>query len=206
MSKERYKRCFDELTESLELAELLHVPIRNMSLGQRMRAELATALIHDPKIVFLDEPTIGLDLTVKERIRQVIKNINETMNTTVFLTTHDLDDIEEICRRVIILDKGIKIYDGSLTLIKDRFGKHHNISFESSNVPSSLDLPTHTDIIERSRYRLTLRFNRQHVSASQVAAQIMTQMEVRDFSLTEPALHTIIKQIYEGSSLSEHVS
>jgi len=112
----RYKQLLDQFSETLELYELLKVPIRNMSLGQKMRAELAATLIHEPTVVYLDEPTIGLDLVVKERIREFIKLQNRERGTTVVLTTHDLGDIEELCHRVLIIDAGKLIYDGPLSV------------------------------------------------------------------------------------------
>ena len=113
----RYKQLLEQFAETLELKELLSVPIRNMSLGQKMRAELAATLIHEPRVVYLDEPTIGLDLIVKERIRAFIKEQNRAKGTTVVLTTHDLGDIEELCKRVIIIDAGKLIYDGPIETI-----------------------------------------------------------------------------------------
>ncbi|MGE5073124.1 MAG: ABC transporter ATP-binding protein, partial [Anaerolineae bacterium] len=127
----RYKRLLDRYVDALDLKELLHVPIRNMSLGQKMRAELAATLIHEPRVVYLDEPTIGLDLIVKERIREFIREQNRLSNTTVILTTHDLGDIEELCRRVLIIDAGRLIFDGPIETIKQRFGKFREITFET---------------------------------------------------------------------------
>src|SRR5574338_8657 len=127
----RYKELLAQFSETLELKELLSVPIRNMSLGQKMRADLAATLIHEPRVVYLDEPTIGLDLIVKERIREFIKEQNRTRDTTVVLTTHDLGDIEELCKRVIIIDDGRLIYDGPIETIKKRFGKYREITFET---------------------------------------------------------------------------
>lgn len=115
----RYQELLDEFSNTLELRELLRVPVRKMSLGQKMRAELAATLIHEPKVVYLDEPTIGLDLIVKERIREFIKSQNRDRGTTVVLTTHDLGDIEELCERVIIIDEGRLLYDGPLSKIRD---------------------------------------------------------------------------------------
>lgn len=194
----RYKQMLGQFTDILELKELLHVPIRNLSLGQKMRAELAAALIHEPKVVYLDEPTIGLDLIVKERIREFIKYQNREVGTTVMLTTHDLGDIEELCQRVIIIDEGKVIYDGPLSTIKDRFGKYREITFETIADAGRLNLPTGAEIVEQEPRKLALRFDRNVTTASQVAAAIMNQIEVRDFSLAEPNLASIIKQIYSG--------
>lgn len=195
----RFKQLVDEFAETLELKELLQVPIRNMSLGQKMRAELAATLIHEPRIVYLDEPTIGLDLIVKERIREFIKRQNKERGTTVILTTHDLGDIEELCRRVIIIDKGAVIYDGPLSTIKDRFGIYRTITFETAQVVEAVEVPEGAALIDGIEpTRITLRFNRKKTSASKVAAAIMEQAEVLDFSITEPDLASIVRQIYEG--------
>ena len=203
----RYKQLLDQFAETLELKELLSIPIRNMSLGQKMRAELAATLIHEPRVVYLDEPTIGLDLIVKERIREFIKEQNRIKGTTVMLTTHDLGDIEELCRRVIIIDAGKLIYDGSIDTIKERFGKYREITFEtvSSPDPAQLDLPHGAEIIEAEPRKLSVRFDRTATTASGVAASLMNQIEVRDFSLSEPDLSSIIKQIYSGA-LDEEIA
>jgi ABC-2 type transport system ATP-binding protein len=185
----------------LELKDLLKVPVRNMSLGQKMRSELAAALIHDPKVVYLDEPTIGLDLIVKERIREFIRAQCAAAGMTVILTTHDLGDIEELCPRVLIIDEGRIIYDGPISAIRDRFGKYREITFETVAPAEglALKLPKGTEIVEAEERRLRVRFDRTRATASQVAAQAMNQIEVHDFSLAEPDLASIVKQIYNGA-------
>jgi ABC-2 type transport system ATP-binding protein len=205
VSDVRYKQLLDQFAETLELKELLHIPIRNMSLGQKMRAELAATLIHEPRVVYLDEPTIGLDLIVKERIREFIKEQNKTKSTTVVLTTHDLGDIEELCKRVIIIDSGQLIYDGPIETIKQRFGKYREITFETIHSPEHVSLPAGAETTLVEPRRLTVRFDRTATTASQVAAALMNQIEVKDFSLSEPDLAAIIKQIYNGA-LNEEVA
>jgi ABC-2 type transport system ATP-binding protein len=171
-----------------------------MSLGQKMRSELAAALIHEPKVVYLDEPTIGLDLIVKERIREFIHQQCASSGMTVILTTHDLGDIEELCPRVMIIDEGRIIYDGPISAIRERFGKYREISFETANFSSgSLSLPDGTEILSADTRNLQIRFDRSLASASQVAACVMEQVEVSDFSLSEPDLASIVKQIYNGA-------
>jgi ABC-2 type transport system ATP-binding protein len=196
----RYQTLLEEFAETLKLNHLLKVPIREMSLGQKMRAELAATLIHEPRVVFLDEPTIGLDLIVKERIREFIKEQNQKHGTTVILTTHDLGDIEELCRRVIIIDEGRLIYDGPLSTIKDRFGTHRVINFETAVPCEDLRLPERAERLpSEEQTRIALRFDRQATSASRVAAAVMEQIEVLDFSITEPDLASIVRQIYAGA-------
>jgi ABC-2 type transport system ATP-binding protein len=196
----RYKQTLEQFSETLDLKELYKVPVRNMSLGQKMRSELAAALIHDPKVVYLDEPTIGLDLIVKERIRDFIKAQCAATGMTVILTTHDLGDIEELCPRVLIIDDGRIIYDGPISAIRDRFGKYREITFETGNLPAApITLPAGTEIVEQGSRKLQVRFDRTQVTASQLASAVMEQIEVRDFSLAEPDLASIVKQIYNGA-------
>ncbi len=195
----RYRALLDQFAETLELGPLLSVPIRQMSLGQRMRAELAATLIHEPKIVFLDEPTIGLDLLVKERIRAFIKRQNQARGTTVILTTHDLGDIEELCRRVLIIDAGQLIYDGPLSTIKDRFGKYRTITFETLHSENAFSPPAGAELVSAIDCKFVVRFDRTTTTASQVARAVMDQVEVVDFSLAEPDLASVVKQIYGGA-------
>src|ERR1700730_596855 len=137
VSEADYKKRLDELVQRLQLADLLNRPVRKLSLGQRMRCELAASLVHNPAIVFLDEPTIGLDIVVKTEIREFLKSMNQRYETTILLTTHDLQDIEALCSRVIMLDDGRIIYDGGLEELKNRWGKGKEIIFQFT---SKLDL------------------------------------------------------------------
>ncbi|MFN2152046.1 MAG: ATP-binding cassette domain-containing protein [Anaerolineales bacterium] len=196
---ERYQRMLDEFSKTLGLDELLKTPVRNMSLGQKMRSELAAALIHEPKVVYLDEPTIGLDLIVKERIRDFIREQCATKEMTVILTTHDLGDIEQLCQRVIIIDEGAIIYDGPIETIKKRFGKYREMTFETVGEVGTLTLPAGAEMLSRGDHKITLRFDRSMSTASKVASEIMKQVDVRDFSLSEPDLSAIVKQIYNGA-------
>jgi ABC-2 type transport system ATP-binding protein len=195
----KYKLMLNRFTETLELDELLNVPVRNMSLGQKMRSELAAALIHEPKVVYLDEPTIGLDLIVKERIREFIKEQCLAKEMTVILTTHDLGDIEELCKRVIIIDNGRIIYDGPIDTIKKRFGKYREITFDTLDESNSLNLPDGAEVLSTDDHKVQIRFDRTISTASRVAGSVMNQIEVTDFSLSEPDLSGIVKQIYMGA-------
>jgi ABC-2 type transport system ATP-binding protein len=194
----RYRRLVSEFTEILDLHDMLHTPVRTMSLGQKMRAELAATLIHEPRIVYLDEPTIGLDLVVKDRIRAVIRDRNERQGTTVILTTHDLGDIEQLCRRVMIIDAGRLIYDGPLDTIQQRFGTHRILTVEAAEDVGALRMPPGCEEVSREGRTVVLRFDRKETTASRVTAAIMEQIEVVDFTLTEPDLTSIVRQIYAG--------
>ena len=195
----KYRLMLNQFSETLELDELLKVPVRNMSLGQKMRSELAAALIHEPKVVYLDEPTIGLDLLVKERIRDFIKTQCIAKGMTVILTTHDLGDIEELCKRVIIIDEGRIIYDGPIDTIKKRFGKYREITFETLGASNSLKLPDGAEILSVDERKVQVRFDRTLSTASKIASTVMNQIDVTDFSLSEPDLSDIVKQIYNGA-------
>lgn len=195
----KYQMMLNQFSETLELGELLKTPVRNMSLGQKMRSELAAALIHEPKVVYLDEPTIGLDLIVKERIRDFIKAECVSKGMTVILTTHDLGDIEELCRRVIIIDNGRIIYDGPIETIKKQFGKYREITFETVEQIQTVNVPEGAELLSTDDRKVQIRFDRTVSTASKVAGSVMNQIEVRDFSLSEPELSDIVKQIYNGA-------
>ncbi|MCR8633089.1 ABC transporter ATP-binding protein [Paenibacillus radicis (ex Xue et al. 2023)] len=197
-----YRFNMSRFTELLSLDEFLHLPTRKLSLGQRMRADLAAALLHDPRIVYLDEPTIGLDIAVKVKIREFIKQINREQGTTIILTTHDLEDIEDICRRLVIIDQGRIIYDGSLQAVKDAFARERTIHFQLSE-PLSGNRHTLTDwpgafVEQREGQHIAIRFDRFEVSASEVVSRVMRLGEVIDFRIDEPKIEQVIRRVYEG--------
>jgi ABC-2 type transport system ATP-binding protein len=138
---DRYRANLQLFTDMLDLGELLDRPVRLLSLGQRMRCELVAALLHDPKVVYLDEPTIGLDVVAKDRIRAFIQHLNQQRGVTIMLTTHDIADIEKVCRRVIIIDKGQLIYDSSLTAIKQQYERRRRVIFATMDggAPAGLE-------------------------------------------------------------------
>ncbi len=195
----RLRRQLDRFIEVLELGPLLAVPVRALSLGQKMRAELAATLLHEPKVVYLDEPTIGLDLLVKDRIREFIKQVNREQGTTVVLTTHDLGDIEELCRRVVVIDAGRLLFDGPLETLRERLGTHRRMIFDTAAPVGELPLPPGVEVEVAEPRRLALRFDRALATASQVATAVMSRSEVLDFRLEEPDLGAVIKRIYAGA-------
>jgi viologen exporter family transport system ATP-binding protein len=202
-----FRHNLERFTRLLELDGFLHLTARKISLGQRMRADLAMALIHDPPIVYLDEPTIGLDLTAKECIRAFLKQYNRERGTTILLTTHDLVDMEEICRRIVIIDRGRKIFDGGLEPMKDRFARQRAIRFQLEAPEPALAerlraLPAVECELDGER-RFTLRFDRFQHSAGSLTREVMSQATVSDFHIEEPSIEDVIRQVYSGTLLGE---
>lgn len=206
VSDKDYEERMKFLDETLELKEFILSPVRTLSLGQRMRADLAAALIHNPKVIYLDEPTIGLDIVVKENVRKAIKKINETYGTTIILTTHDLNDIEELCRRIIIIDNGKKLYDGSLEEIKNKYGYMTTIEiqikkqFELSEIKLNeiLNLNNEDLNFTKEDMKLIVRFNKNKVSSSDIMFNVMKEYRVLDFLVKETSIEDIIKKIYRN--------
>lgn len=206
VSDKDYEERMKFLNEILELEPFMLNPVRTLSLGQRMRADLAAALIHNPKIIYLDEPTIGLDVVVKENVRRAIKEINENYGTTIILTTHDLNDIEELCNRIIIIDNGIKIYDGSLSEIKEKYGYMTTIIIQvkQGDCPKEMTINSEFNLSEEElnstleEGKFTIKFNKNKVSSSEVMSYVMREFNVVDFSIKETSIEDIIKKIYRN--------
>lgn len=199
-----YKERMEFLNEVLEINEFILSPVRTLSLGQRMRADLAAALLHNPKIIYLDEPTIGLDVVVKEKVRSAIKEINKKYGTTVILTTHDLNDIEELCNRIIIIDNGIKIYDGSLSDIKDSYGYITTIEVQVKSLKGNenFDINNEMNISKENlemkvlENKIIVRFNRNFTNQAEIISKIISKFDILDFSIIETSIEEIIKKIY----------
>ena len=197
-----YRKNLMKFTEILELDELLDKQVKNLSLGQKMRCEIAATFIHNPKIVYLDEPTIGLDVFVKENIRKFIKDINKEKNTTVILTTHDLKDIEDVCNRIILLDKGTIIYDGEKQKFKDTYGKYifAELVVNNKNISLSENMKTSSfEIIEETDTNIKIRFNHEKTTIMQIMNEISKYCVVEDIHMRESELEDILKEIYKGA-------
>jgi ABC-2 type transport system ATP-binding protein len=172
-----------------------------VSLGQRMRADLCMALLHDPKMLYLDEPTIGLDIAVKDSIRKFIRRHVDERGTTVMLTTHDLGDIEDICNRIVIIDNGKIIHDGDLAALKDNYARDRVIHFQLARPPVSMDpicagLPACD--LKSDGLSLSVRFDRFEFAAGEIAAAVMPYVEVIDFRIDEPEVEDLIRKVYLG--------
>lgn len=192
------------LNEVLELEEFLLQPVRTLSLGQRMRGDLAAALIHNPKVIYLDEPTIGLDVVVKENVRKAIKKINETYGTTIILTTHDLMDIEELSSRILIIDKGKLLYDGNLEKIKEIYGAMADIVIVAKEELTEEDLKGFSMLGEREctlqveGNQLKIHYNKTKISSTEILKELMGKIQVSDFTLKETSIEDIVKKIYRN--------
>ena len=185
--------------------------MRKLSLGERMRCDLAAALLHNPPLLFLDEPTIGLDVVAKDHIRHFLRAINQRYQTTILLTTHDLDDIEQLCRRIMILDHGRLLYDGPLALLKQKLLRTKQVKFvlrdseqvagmgglEQALAGDSLKL----EPVDELTYRI--RFDRSRVSTAELIRQILASVEVRDLLIEDEPIEEIVKRIYAGEALRE---
>lgn len=191
-----YRRNMERFGDLLGLGEFLNTPVRQLSLGQRMRADLAAALLHDPEIVYLDEPTIGLDVVAKEKIRQFLREINAERAVTLILTTHDLQDIEKLCPRMILIDGGRVVYDGPVAEIKRRFGTHRTLVVDLEGAPAEVAVPGAT-VVRRQNGRVWLRFNREELSASALISRVSSLYSIVDLTLEEPEIEGIISRIYQ---------
>jgi ABC-2 type transport system ATP-binding protein len=192
-----YKKNLKTFRDLLDLHEFENTPVRQLSLGQRMRADLAAAMLHNPRILFLDEPTIGVDVLAKERLREFIKEINRTRGVTILLTTHDMIDIEKLCNRMAIIDGGKIIYDGSIHDLKSRFGHERTLIIELEDAPYSLNIP-HTRVLREEGSRVWLAFDKDKLSASDVMMRVAEQHTIRDLSVEEPEIESIVREIYQS--------
>lgn len=193
----RFKKNLQFFTDLLDVGTFIHTPVRQLSLGQRMRADLLASLLHDPSILFLDEPTIGLDALAKEKIRELLVSINKEKNVTVLLTTHDMVDIEQTCNRMVIIDKGNKIYDGGIEEIKNNYGKIRTLVVDFKNTPKLQPIDA---VISISNEGLTykIQFEKDILSASKLISMIAEHNELVDLSIQEPEIENIIREIYKG--------
>jgi ABC-2 type transport system ATP-binding protein len=204
--REEFRKNLDLFIEVLELEKLLSLPVRKLSLGQRVRCELAGTLLHNPRVVYLDEPTIGLDVSVKQRIREFLLRVASERRTTVMLTTHDLSDIERLAKRIIIIDRGKIIYDGPLAQFKRTFGRRRVVhldvegeaALEPAELASALDVPPGAVTVRNGEGRLSVGFDPRATTAKEVIAACLERLTVRDLTITEPAIETIVRRIYEG--------
>ena len=201
----RFKKRMSFLNEVLELDSFINSPVRTLSLGQRMRADIAASLLHSPKVLFLDEPTIGLDVVVKDNIRKAIAKINEEEHTTVVLTTHDLEDIELLSKRIVMIDKGSKVFDGKITDLKEKYGQMRELAFVSpdENALNALGYAekfglSDDDLIqEQDGTSCKIRFNSAIVPVSDMLSYTLSKINVKDINVKDADIEEIIRRLYK---------
>ena len=200
VDKAEYVKTKNDLIERLDIGSLLNVPVRLLSLGQRMRCDLVAALLHRPAILFLDEPTVGLDSVSKLAFRDFIRDFNRERDLTVILTTHDMDDIEALCKRVMVIGNGQILSDGPLEDLRNRFGQERllTVDFVEENVQIS---DVGVSVIEHSGHRATFSFNPNEISASELISRVTAQHPVRDLFVENPPIEEIIARIYSENQL-----
>jgi ABC-2 type transport system ATP-binding protein len=205
VTDEEYNRHMGHVIETLEIGPLLDKPVRKLSLGQRMRCELAAALIHNPPLLFLDEPTIGLDVLVKLKIREFLKEINEQYKTTILLTTHDLTDIEALCERVVLLDEGKIIYDGKLSNLQSQAveGKQIEFEFLSEMARSSLPAKANVQWEQKNATTWLCHINGDEKLVSQLISEVVQKNPIKNVKINEVSTEEIVRKIYEeGMAIS----
>lgn len=194
-----YKTNVDMFHDLLDLGEFINIPVRQLSLGQRMRADLAASLIHNPSLIFLDEPTIGVDIVAKERLRTFIREINRDKKTTVLITTHDMKDIEKLCSRMMIIDHGSIIYDGNINEIRSKYGKYRTLIVEFESEIPDFEVPQAT-LVKSDGCNKSFKFNRFETSPSQLISFISRSYPIIDLTVEEPEIEDLVRKIYEGKA------
>jgi ABC-2 type transport system ATP-binding protein len=191
----RHRENLTAFVERLDLGEFLDTPVRQLSLGQRMRGELTAALLHDPALVVLDEPTIGLDVVSKHAVREFLSEMNRERGTTVLLTTHDLDDVEQLCERMLIIDRGKVLLDGSVADFKAEHGTERTLVVDFEQAIEPVDLRTGT-VIKQEGPRQWIRFDRRQITAAEIIADVTAANPVRDLAIEEPDIEDLIRRVY----------
>jgi ABC-2 type transport system ATP-binding protein len=195
-----YRERLNELIDLFEIAEYLHVPVRKLSLGQRMRCEIAASLLHRPEIIFLDEPTIGLDVVVKQRIRDLILTLNEREGVTIFLTSHDAGDVAVLCKRAMVINHGAIIYDGRVSHLKRDYLSTKTVSLKLGSAWGGLDLAG-VRVLKHRGYGVKLEVDTDVVAIEDVIGRLLARYSIADITVDDPPMETVITRIYaEGGA------
>lgn len=198
--QEKYDKNLNRFVEMLDMGSFLQQPVRQLSLGQRMRADIVAALLHSPEIVFFDEPTIGVDVVGKETIRNFIKELNQEDKVTMLFTTHDMQDIEKVCEKLIVIDKGEKIYDGSLLGIREKYGTTRQLDVEFADIEQVAPI-TNVEMLELDELdgrKKRFVFENKQVQINELMNYLLQTYRVKDISISEPEIESIIRKIYNG--------
>lgn len=205
--EDKFKKRMAFLNEVLDLDAFIKSPVRTLSLGQRMRADIAASLLHSPKVLFLDEPTIGLDVVVKDNIRKAIAQINSEEDTTVILTTHDLSDIELLCKRIVMIDKGKNVFDGNLHELKSKYGQMRELCFETDNTENIEERLAYKnnfnvadddiEIIISENNNVKVRFNSNKIAVADMLGYTLNRVNVKDINVKDADIEEIIRRLYK---------
>jgi ABC-2 type transport system ATP-binding protein len=196
VDRERYRRNLDRISSLLDLGPFLSTPVRQLSLGQRMRGDLAAALLYEPRILYLDEPTVGLDVVAKERIRTFIAETNRTDGTTAILTTHDMRDVERLCQRVILIEEGRVLFDGAVAALVARYAPGRVLVLHLADGAPTPELPG-TELVRREGPQVWLRFDPARTPVAPLIADAAARYPVTDLAIEEPDLEQVVRQIFE---------
>lgn len=202
---DKFKKKMDFLNEVLELEDFISSPVRTLSLGQRMRADIAASLLHSPKVLFLDEPTIGLDVVVKNNIRNAIDHINKVEKTTVILTTHDLADIETLADRIVMIDKGLNVFDGTIGDLKSKYGQIRELNFVTDdkdaksklNYVEKFNVRQKDVVVEQEDTLVKVRFNSSRIAVPEILSYTLDTIVVNDISVKDADIEEIIRRLYQ---------
>ncbi|WP_432885110.1 ABC transporter ATP-binding protein [Kribbella sp. CA-245084] len=208
LDQSAYRKRVGLFTELLDLEDFLDTPVRSLSLGQRMRGDLVAAMLHEPSILFLDEPTVGLDVVAKARLTEFIAETNRTDGTTVVLTTHDMDDVERLCQRIIVIDSGTVLYDGDLSRLKERFMPYRFLvlTLAERSIRGVTDMPYATEVetsavgavLPYPDRSVVLRFDPREITTPELIAHASQVYQVDELSIVDPRLTDVIAQLYDG--------
>lgn len=193
-----YKRNMELFMEELDLRAFFQQPVRQLSLGQRMRGEIAAAMLHDPEILFLDEPTIGLDVLVKQQLRGFIRSMNREKNVTMILTTHDMKDVEDLCQRIVLINGGKIVLDMPVSEVRDRFCQSHDVVITFAREPGMLACPDGCEISPRGKLEYVFRVDHHKIRISDFIARYLAEYEVQDISIQGMEIEEIVRRLYQG--------
>lgn len=201
-----YRQNIQMFNEILDLQKFVNMPARQLSLGQRMRADFACALLHNPKVLYLDEPTIGLDVFVKENIREFIKEINARLHTTIVLTTHDMFDVEKLCSRVMVIHNGKLMYNGNIDSLRKKYGTIETIDIELSDINMDLEPISRLQLedIKHEGNKLSISYNNNYVNSTSILTEFLSQNKVKDFKVHESNIDDIIREMYQELNKHPH--
>jgi len=205
LDQKEYKKRLDYLVKRFEIEEIIHQPVRKLSLGQRMRCEFVLTLLHKPEVLFLDEPTIGMDITIKKTIRELIKKINREEKVTVILTSHDMGDVEDICERIIVINHGEIIYNDSLAKVKEKYVTKKIVRLET-NKPLVFKEREGIRVLKKTEFELEAEIDTAKVSFSKLAAGFFEKNDIEDVTIEEPPIEDIIEKIYEEKPKNKKVT